>query len=140
MFMLVVALGVGALAGQAAAAPIAAHAESPTTTLLRGVFADSATYSGSGGVSVTRRDGARTLRLGRNFRADSRAIRLRMYLATDASGATHVDLGPMVESGAQTFRVPAGVSLSRYRYAIAWCAAVDEPIAQARLAAVRPPR
>jgi hypothetical protein len=60
-----------------------------------------------------------------------------MYLATDASGRTHIDLGPMVEAGAQTFRVPSRVRLGRYRYAIAWCAAVDEPITQARLIPAR---
>jgi hypothetical protein len=117
-------------AGEADAAP-------RTTTIARGAFTDSAKYTGSGGASVTRRGAARTLRLARNFRADPRSITLRMYLATDASGRTHVDLGPMRETGAQAFRLPRRVSLSRYRYAVAWCAEVDEPITQAKLIPVR---
>lgn len=126
-----------ALGAMAVAAPVAsastAHAARPAVTILTGTFTDSAKYTGSGNATVRRAGKVRTLKLARNFRADPDAIRLRLYLATSASGATHVDLGPMAESGAQAFRVPKGVSLSKYRYVIAWCAAVDEPITQARL-------
>lgn len=129
----------GAIASPAAGATATTSAKaSATTTILRGIFTDSAKYTGSGSVVVTRRSGVRTVRLGRNFRADPGAIRLRLYLATDPSGRTFRDLGPMAETGAQSFRVPAGLSFSRYRYVIAWCAAVDEPITQAKL--VRPRR
>lgn len=58
-----------------------------------------------------------------------------MYLATDRTGKTFIDLGPMARSGAQKFRVPAGVKLKKYRVAIAWCASVNEPIASAQLVA-----
>jgi hypothetical protein len=133
----VVALSAGAVAAPVAGAGSAQPAAPKATTILRGVFTDSAKYTGSGTGTVTRRAAVRTLRLARNFRADPRSIRLRMYLATDATGRTHIDLGPMAESGAQAFRVPKAVSLTRYRYAIAWCAAVDEPITQARLVPVR---
>jgi hypothetical protein len=117
----------------------ASEAQATTTrpvTILKGTFTDTAKYTGSGTATVTRRGTARTLQLARDFRADPGAIRLRLYLATSASGATHIDLGPMAESGAQRFSVPARTSLSRYRYVIAWCAAVNEPITQARLGAV----
>ncbi len=125
-----------ALPGTAAGAT--AHATSPTTTLVRGVFTDSAKYTGTGSVSVTLRRGVRTVRIARDFRADPGSIRLRLRLATTAGGrGAFVDLGPMRETGAQSFRLPRGVSLTRYRYAIAWCAAVDEPITQAKLVRAR---
>jgi hypothetical protein len=131
-------LAAAALGGGAAlvGADDAEAAPSPVT-IARGTFTDSAEYTGSGTATVTRRGTVRTLRLARNFRADPESITLRMYLATNAAGATHLDLGPMRETGAQSFRVPRGASLSRYRYAIAWCAEVDEPITQAKLAPVR---
>lgn len=127
---------VGAGFSPAIGAPATKPKEPATTTILRGTFTDSAKYTGTGSVRVTRRAGVRTLRVGRNFRADPGAIRLRMYLATTPSGDRFIDLGPMRETGAHAFRVPARVSLSTYRYAIAWCAVVDEPITQAKL--VRP--
>lgn len=114
-----------------------AEAARKTVTIARGTFTDSAKYDGSGSASVVRRGAVRTLRVARNFVADPGAIRLRMYLATDASGRTFVDLGPMRETGAHSFRLPKNVSLSRYRYAISWCAAVNEPITQAKLIPVR---
>jgi len=123
----------GAIASPATGAPTTTPAKPATTTILRGVFTDSAKYTGTGSVSVTRRAGVGKLRVARNFRADPGAIRLRMYLATTPSGDRFIDLGPMRETGAQSFRVPTGVNLSTYRYAIAWCAAVDEPITQAKL-------
>lgn len=135
--MLIALLGV-ALAAPAAGGAAAMPAKASTTTILQGTFTDSAKYTGSGSVAVTRTKAARTIRVARDFRADPGSIRLRMYLATSPSGRTHIDLGPMRETGAQSFRVPAGISLSSYRYAIAWCAAVDEPITQAKL--VRPRR
>lgn len=135
--VLAVALG-AAIAAPASGATTTKATKATTTTIVRGVFTDSAKYTGTGNVAVTRRAGVRTVRVARNFRADPGAIRLRMYLATRPSGERFVDLGPMRETGAQTFRVPKGVDLGTYRYAISWCAAVDEPITQAKL--VRPRR
>jgi hypothetical protein len=135
---LVAVIVVGGIASTAHAAPSTTTQKAPTTTILRGAFTDSAKYTGTGSVAVTRRSGVRTLRLARNFRADPGSIRLRLYVATDRSGRDFVDLGPMAETGAQSFRVPTRLNFSRYRYVIAWCAAVDEPITQARL--VRPRR
>ncbi len=133
------ALGAMVVVAPVAAADSQAHAAAPkpTVTLLKGNFSNSAKYTGSGTATVTRKAAVRTLRLAKNFRADSRAIRLRLYLATSVSGETHVDLGPLAETGPQTFRVPQSLSLSKYRYVIAWCVAADEPIAQAKLLSVR---
>jgi hypothetical protein len=128
---------VGGIASTAHATPSTTARTVATTTILRGAFTDSAKYTGTGSVAVTRRAGVRTLRIARNFRADPGSIRLRLYLATDRSGGGFVDLGPMAETGAQSFRVPAGLSFSRHRWVIAWCAAVDEPITQARLVRAR---
>jgi hypothetical protein len=134
------AIALAVLTGAGASEALGAtttRSSGPATALLRGVFTDSAKYTGTGSVAVTRRAGVRTVRLGRDFRADPESIRLRLYLATSASGRSHVDLGPMRETGAQRFRIPRAVNLSRYRYVIAWCAAVDEPITHARLLEVR---
>ena len=136
--VLVGLLGITFVAPVAALAATRVPAKESTTTILRGTFTDSAKYTGSGSLAVVRRKSVRTIRVARNFRADPGAIRLRTYLATSPSGRTFIDLGSLRESGAQSFRVPAGVSLSRYRYVIAWCAAVDEPITQALL--VQTPR
>jgi Electron transfer DM13 len=111
---------------------ISAHAKAANLTVARGTFTDSAKYTGSGAATVVRRGTTRTLRLAKNFRAVG-GIKLRMYLATDAAGATHLDLGAMAANGAQSFRLPRTASLSKYRYAIAWCIEANAPITQAKL-------
>lgn len=113
------------------------QAKPKTVILTKGVFTDSAKYTGSGNALVRRRGKVRTLVLARNFQADPGSIRLRLYLAADATGRDFVDLGAMAESGAQRFAVPRRVNLGRYRYVIAWCAAVDEPITQALMRRVK---
>ena len=125
-----------------AAAPLAvgqisAQAKAKNVTVARGTFTDSAKYTGSGTATVVRRGTARTLRLAKNFEAVG-GIKLRMYLATDAGGATHIDLGAMKASGAQSFRIPKTVNLMTYRYAIAWCVSASAPITQAKLVPTRP--
>lgn len=129
---LVATIGFAALV----AAPSQA-ATTPSTTIFRGSFTGTAKYTGSGTATVVKKGTARTLKLAGNFKADRRSIRLRMYLATDAGGRTFVDLGPMAETGAQSFRIPSKVKLGTYRYAIAWCAAVNEPIARTKLNPVK---
>jgi Electron transfer DM13 len=111
---------------------ISTNAKAGNVTVARGTFTDSAKYTGAGTATVVRRGTARTLRLAKNFRAVG-GIKLRMYLATDAAGATHVDLGAMAANGAQSFRLPKSASLSTYRYAIAWCIEANAPITQAKL-------
>ena len=119
----------------ATTSPTAVAAAPAAETIYRGTFAGAGPYTGSGTATVFKAGTVRTVRLASNFRSDPRSIRLRMYLATDRTGKTFIDLGPMSESGAQKFRIPAGVSVKKYRVAIAWCAAVDEPIASAQLVA-----
>jgi hypothetical protein len=118
-----------------ASSPARSVAAAPATTVYNGAFSGAGTYTGSGKVIVVKSGTRRTLKVASNFKADRRSIRLRMYLATDATGKKFVDLGALAETGAQSFRIPASVKISTYRYAIAWCAAVNEPIAKAKLIA-----
>jgi hypothetical protein len=102
------------------------------SVLAKGRFGPTAKYTGTGTATVVRNGGARIIRTSRDFTARG-AIRLRFYLATSPSARRRVDLGPMAKRGAQRFRIPRRVNLRRYRYAIAWCVTVDEPITQAVL-------
>ncbi len=102
------------------------------TTVAKGRFGPTAQYSGTGTATVRRSGSARTISTSRDFTAKG-AIRLRFYLATSPSARQRIDLGPMAKRGAQTLRIPRGVDLRRYRYAIAWCVTVDDPITQAIL-------
>jgi hypothetical protein len=108
----------------AAAAGVATH---------RGSFVDVGTHTGQGTATVRRRGTVRTLHLSRNFATDMRIIRIHLYLATDRTGKTFVDLGRMKRTGAQTFRIPSNVKLSTYKFAFAWCVPADTPITRARL-------
>jgi hypothetical protein len=65
----------------------------------------------------------------RDFAAKG-AVRLRFYLATGPSARHRVDLGPMAKGSAQTFTLLGRADIKKLRYAISWCVAVDEPIAQ----------
>ncbi len=106
--------------------------EASATVIAEGRFGRTAMYTGTGRAVVESSRGARTLKLSRDFSA-SAAIELRLYLATSPSGRTHVDLGRMAKRGAQSFRIPRGVSIRKYRYVIAWCVTVNEPVTRARL-------
>ena len=130
MRFIVLACAAGALAipGFVAAAPAAA----PVTTHA-GSFVNIGSHTGKGTASVRRGDRNRKLVLSRNFATDRRVIKLHMYLATDPTGTTFVDLGPMKRTGAQTFTIPARIKLSRFRHAIVWCVTADVPITRARL-------
>lgn len=123
-----------AAAALALSATTVAAAPAPVT-IYTGTFAGAGKYTGSGTTTVRKVGTVRTLRLASNFRSDRRSVRLRMYLATDRTGRTFIDLGPMSKNGAQKFGIPASVKLKKYRFAIAWCAAVNEPIASAKLVA-----
>jgi hypothetical protein len=100
--------------------------------IAKGAFGPTAKYTGKGTATVVRIGERRELRLSRDFVAMN-AVRLRLYLATSASASTKIDLGPMKPRGSQRFRLPARVDVKRFRYVIAWCVAVDEPITQAVL-------
>jgi hypothetical protein len=100
--------------------------------VVKGRFGPTAKYTGTGTATVRRTGSARTISTSRDFTAKG-AIRLRFYLATSPSARQRIDLGPMAKRGAQTFKLPRGVDLRRYRYAIAWCVTVNDPITQAIL-------
>ena len=118
-----------ATAVAAAAFAVPASAQAP---VAKGRFGPTAKYTGTGTATVRGSGSARTISTSRDFTAKG-AIRLRFYLATGPSAKRRIDLGVMAKRGAQTFRIPRGVDLRRYRYAIAWCVAVDDPITQAVL-------
>jgi hypothetical protein len=113
------------------------EAAAPAKTTFRGSFVGTAKYTGSGNVSIVKAGTTRTIKIASNFKADRRSVRLRMYLAKSPGGRGGIDLGAMRETGAQSFRVPASANLGTYRYVVAWCAAVNEPIASAKLNLVR---
>lgn len=130
-------LTTGALVATIALAGIGQAGAAPATTTFRGSFVGTAKYTGSGNVSIVKSGTTRTIKVASNFKADRRSIRLRMYLAKSPGGRGGIDLGAMRETGAQSFRVPTRVNLGTYRYVVAWCAAVNEPIASAKLNLVR---
>jgi hypothetical protein len=104
-----------------------------TRTIRRAAFRGSGKYTTTGRATVRQRGKTRTLQLARSFRADPDSIRLLTYLATSPNGANAVNLGRMRERGAQRFRIPRRANLSRHRYVVAWCDAVDEPVGYALL-------
>jgi hypothetical protein len=124
-----------ALTTLAAVLVLGAVSTAPATAgpvLAKGRFGPTEKYTGTGTAIVERRGHRRIIRTSRDFNAKG-AVRLRFYLATGPSARTRVDLGPMAKRGAQTFKLPRHVNIQRYRYAIAWCISVDEPITQAIL-------
>jgi hypothetical protein len=123
-----------AAAAALAAGSVILTAPTPASaqTIAKGRFGPTAKYTGTGTATVRRSGSGRTISTSRNFTARG-AIRLRFYLATGPNARQRVDLGPMAKRGAQTFRIPAGVNLKRYRYAIAWCVTVNAPVTQAIL-------
>lgn len=127
--LMITAAGVATVASSAASVA-AAPAGVPTH---RGTFVNVGTHTGQGTATVRRRGTVRTLHLSRNFATDMRIIRIHLYLATDRTGKTFVDLGRMKRTGAQTFRIPSNVKLSTYTFAFAWCVPADAPITRARL-------
>jgi hypothetical protein len=118
----------------AVVAPTAASAATaPAVPTHRGTFVNVGTHTGQGTATVRRRGAIRTLHLSRNFATDMRIIRIHLYLATDRTGKKFIDLGRMKRTGAQTFRIPANLKLSEYRFAFAWCVPANTPITRARL-------
>jgi Electron transfer DM13 len=127
---LVITAACVATVASSAASAATAPAGVPTH---RGTFVNVGTHTGQGTATVRRRGTIRTLHLSRNFATDMRIIRIHLYLATDRTGKTFVDLGRMKRTGAQTFRIPSNVKLSTYKFAFAWCVPADTPITRARL-------
>ncbi len=77
--------------------------------------------------------GARKLTLSDGFRIDP-GPKVRVYLATDATGATFKDLGTLKGSkGSQQYAVPPTTSLSRYDTVVFWCVPFSVSLASADL-------
>ncbi len=101
--------------------------------IAKGTFRNVGNEKGRGTVTVvTGQNGARLLKLSSNFAAFN-GVSLRLWLATSPSAKTHRDLGKLNKFGAQTFKVPKGTNLNRYKYVIAWCVEFHVPITQAIL-------
>jgi hypothetical protein len=77
--------------------------------------------------------GGRKLTLSDGFRIDP-GPQVRVYLATDATGKSFKALGALKGSkGDQQYRIPAGVSLSRYDTVVFWCVPFSVSLASAAL-------
>jgi len=93
-----------------------------------------ASHDASGTARVVRlAAGGRRLTLAGGFDIDP-GPQVRVYLATDARGATFRDLGKLKGSkGDQQYRIPAGTSLARYDTVVFWCVPFTVTLASADL-------
>jgi Electron transfer DM13 len=124
-----VVIGTAALDGSAIPTPTPTPPVPPApTTILSSTF----TKDSTGNVSVVQTGTARTLELASNFKANG-TKNVRIWLATNASGAGFINLGNLKTTGAQSFSIPASVNLSTYKYVIIWCADVSSVIGVAEL-------
>jgi len=91
-------------------------------------------HSASGTARVVKlAAGGRKLTLSNGFEIDP-GPQVRVYLATDATGKTYKNLGSLKGSkGNQQYRIPAGVSLSRYDTVVFWCVPFSVSLASAEL-------
>jgi hypothetical protein len=91
-------------------------------------------HSASGRARVVRlARGGRRLTLSDGFQIDP-GPKVRVYLATDASGETFKDLGGLKGSkGTQQYEIPAQTSLSRYDTVVFWCVPFSVSLASAEL-------
>lgn len=93
-------------------------------------------HSASGTARVVRlAAGGRRLTLSDGFEIDP-GPQVRVYLATDASGATFADVGALKGSrGSQQYAIPAGLDLARYDTVVFWCVPFSQSLASAALRA-----
>jgi len=91
-------------------------------------------HSASGTARVVKLAGlGRRLTLSGGFRIDP-GPKVRLYLATDASGATFEDLGILKGSkGNQQYVIPGDVDLARYDTVVFWCVPFSVVLASAQL-------
>lgn len=91
-------------------------------------------HSASGRARVVRlASGERKLTLSDGFQIDP-GPKVRVYLATDAGGKTHKDLGGLKGSkGTQQYKIGAGTSLARYDTVVFWCVPFSVSLASADL-------
>lgn len=91
-------------------------------------------HSASGRARVVKlARGGRRLTLSDGFRIDP-GPKVRVYLATDRSGARFVSLGGLKGSkGTQQYTIPASTSLARYDTVVFWCVPFSVALASAEL-------
>ena len=91
-------------------------------------------HSASGRARVVKlASGARKLTLSDGFQIDP-GPKVRVYLATDASGATFKDIGALKGSkGSQQYAISAKTNLSRYDTVVFWCVPFSVSLASAAL-------
>ncbi len=84
-----------------------------------------ATFSGnsSGAVKLKLENGVLKLQTGANFMTATSAPDLRIYLSNSSTGVTGgLQIATLSQrAGAQTWNLPAGVTISQYRYVVVWC-------------------
>lgn len=100
---------------------------------LRGVVRPEG-HSAEGTARVVRlAAGGRRLTLSDGFEIDP-GPRVRVYLATDASGEVFRDIGALRGSrGTQQYAIPAGLDLARYDTVVFWCVPFSQSLASASL-------
>jgi hypothetical protein len=77
--------------------------------------------------------GGRRLTLSDGFEIDP-GPQVRVYLATDGSGATFEDVGALKGSrGSQQYAIPAGLDLARHDTVVFWCVPFSQSLASAML-------
>lgn len=77
--------------------------------------------------------GGRRLTLSDGFEIDP-GPQVRVYLATDASGATFHDVGALKGSrGSQQYAIPTGLDLASHDTVVFWCVPFSQSLASATL-------
>jgi len=93
-----------------------------------------ASHSASGTARIVKlAQGGRRLTLSDGFEIDP-GPQVKVYLATDTSGATYKDLGELKgNKGNQQYTVPRGVDLDEYDTVVFWCVPFTVTLAAAEL-------
>jgi Electron transfer DM13 len=114
--------------------PAAAERKRASNVVERSGAVRPESHSASGTARIVKlAAGGRKLTLSDGFEIDP-GPQVRVYLATDATGKTYKNLGSLKGSkGNQQYRIPAGVSLSRYDTVVFWCVPFSVSLASAEL-------
>jgi hypothetical protein len=107
----------------------------PTPTTL---FTGTLNGDSEGSFEIVQTGEARTLNLASSFRANG-TNNVDLWLATDATATTFIELPGLQTEGAQTFDIPGSVDLAVYNYVVVWCDDIDVVIGTAELVATGTP-
>ncbi len=126
--------GADPLAPQAEPASAAARPAPRRNVVLLAGAVKPESHSASGRARVVKlASGARKLTLSDGFQIDP-GPKVRVYLATDASGTTYKDLGELKGSkGTQQYAIAAKTNLARYDTVVFWCVPFSVSLASADL-------